>query len=99
MADNGVCQGFESRSISLPAKVWSLLERVKKDRQDPTLSDTIRVLLLQQLAEKRKLWECPHDFHGLRPLWCLNLTHPELVHRGLSLMNDWCDRTGERPDA
>jgi hypothetical protein len=28
-----------------------LLERVKTDRQDPTLSDTIRVLLLQQLAE------------------------------------------------
>jgi hypothetical protein len=24
---------------------------VKRDRQDPTLSDTIRVLLLQQLAE------------------------------------------------
>jgi hypothetical protein len=51
MADNAVCQGFEGRSISLPAKVWGLLERVKTDRQDPTLSDTIRVLLLQQLAE------------------------------------------------
>jgi hypothetical protein len=38
-------------SISLPAKVWSLLERVKRDRQDPTLSDTVRVLLLQRLTE------------------------------------------------
>jgi metal-responsive CopG/Arc/MetJ family transcriptional regulator len=51
MADNMACEGFEGRSISLPVKVWGLLERVKKDRQDPTLSDTIRVLLLQQLAE------------------------------------------------
>jgi metal-responsive CopG/Arc/MetJ family transcriptional regulator len=55
MADNAVCQGFEGRSISLPARVWSLLEQVKKDRQDPTLSDTIRVLLLQQLAENNYL--------------------------------------------
>ena len=51
MADTVVYQGFEGRSISLPVKVWGLLERVKTDRQDPTLSDTIRVLLLQQLAE------------------------------------------------
>jgi len=50
-----VCQGFESRSIRLPVKVWGLLGRVKKDRQDPTLSDTIRVLLLQQLAENSYL--------------------------------------------
>jgi len=28
---------------------------VKRDRQDPTLSDTIRVLLLQQLAENSYL--------------------------------------------
>ena len=55
MADNAVCQGFEGRSISLPAKAWGLLERVKTDRQDPTLSDTIRVLLLQQLAENSYL--------------------------------------------
>jgi len=55
MADNLVYQGFEGRSISLPVKVWSLLERVKTDRQDPTLSDTIRVLLLQQLAENSYL--------------------------------------------
>ena len=55
MADNVVCQGFEGRSISLPAKVWGLLERLKKDRQDPTLSDTIRVLLLDHLAENSYL--------------------------------------------
>jgi len=54
-ADNVVCEGFEGRSIRLPAKVWGLLERVKRDRQDPTLSDTIRVLLLQQLAENSYL--------------------------------------------
>jgi hypothetical protein len=29
MAYNVVCQGFEGRSISLPVKVWGLLERVK----------------------------------------------------------------------
>jgi len=55
MADTVVYQGFEGRSISLPVKVWGLLERVKTDRQDPTLSDTIRVLLLQQLAENSYL--------------------------------------------
>jgi hypothetical protein len=55
MADNAICHGFEGRSISLPAKVWALLERVKTDTQDPTLSDTICVLLLQQLAENSYL--------------------------------------------
>ena len=55
MADTVVYQGFEGRSISLPVKVWGLLERAKVDRQDPTLSDTIRVLLLQQLAENSYL--------------------------------------------
>jgi len=54
-ADNVVCEGFEGRSISLPVRVWGLLERVKTDWQDPTLSDTIRVLLLQQLAENSYL--------------------------------------------
>jgi len=49
-ADNTVCRSFEGRSISLPVKVWRLLERLKNDRQDPTLSDTIRVLLLNHLA-------------------------------------------------
>jgi len=32
-----------------------LLERLKNDRQDPTLSDTIRVLLLHHLAENSYL--------------------------------------------
>ena len=54
-ADNVVCEGFEDRSISLPVKVWRLLERLKNDRQDPTLSDTIRVLLLDHLAENSYL--------------------------------------------
>jgi macrodomain Ter protein organizer (MatP/YcbG family) len=54
-ADNVVCEGFEGRSISLPVKVWRLLERLKNDRQDPTLSDTIRVLLLDHLAENSYL--------------------------------------------
>jgi len=55
MADNVACKGFEGRSISLPVKVWRLLERLKNDRQDPTLSDTIRVLLLDHLAENSYL--------------------------------------------
>jgi hypothetical protein len=32
-----------------------LLERLKNDRQDPTLSDTIRVLHLDHLAENSNL--------------------------------------------
>ena len=55
MADNVACEGFEGRSISSPVKVWRLLERLKNDRQDPTLSDTIRVLLLDHLAENSYL--------------------------------------------
>jgi len=55
MADSVACEGFEGRSISLPVKVWRLLERLKNDRQDPTLSDTIRVLLLDHLAENSYL--------------------------------------------
>ena len=54
-ANNVAWQGFEGRSISLPVKVWGLLERVKTDRQYPTPSDTIRVLPLQQLAENSYL--------------------------------------------
>jgi len=50
-ADNAVRQGFDGRSIILPFRVWSLLERVNTDRQVPTLSGTIRLLLLQQFAE------------------------------------------------
>jgi len=55
MADSETGGGFEGRSISLPVKVWRLLERLKNDRQDPTLSDTIRVLLLDHLAENSYL--------------------------------------------
>jgi metal-responsive CopG/Arc/MetJ family transcriptional regulator len=55
MADNAACEGFEGRSISLPVKLWGLLERLKKDRQDATLSDTVRVLLLGHLAENSYL--------------------------------------------
>jgi hypothetical protein len=36
-------------------KAWHLLERLKNDRHDPTLSDTIRVLLLDHLAENSYL--------------------------------------------
>jgi hypothetical protein len=54
-ADNVICEGFEGGRISLPVKVWRLVDRVKRDTQDPTLSDTIRVLLLQQLAENSYL--------------------------------------------
>ena len=32
-----------------------MLERLKNDRHDPTLSDTIRVLLLDHLAENSYL--------------------------------------------
>jgi metal-responsive CopG/Arc/MetJ family transcriptional regulator len=55
MADSETRGGFEGRSISLPVKLWRLLERVQSDRQDPTLSDTIRVLLLDHLAENSYL--------------------------------------------
>jgi len=47
-----------------------LLERLKNDRQDPTLSDTIRVLLLDHLAENSYLEEREESatYHSLELL-------------------------------
>lgn len=38
-------------SLSLPPRLVELIEVVKVKRQDPTRSDTVRVLLLQALAD------------------------------------------------
>ena len=46
---------FEAGSISLPSKLWRILERLQHDRSDSSLSTTIRVLLLERLAEKQYL--------------------------------------------
>jgi len=46
---------FEPGSISLPSKLWRILERLQHDRSDSSLSTTIRVLLLERLAEKQYL--------------------------------------------
>jgi len=48
---------FEAGSISLPSKLWRILERLQKDRMDPSLSVTIKGLLLTRLAEMRYLDE------------------------------------------
>jgi hypothetical protein len=37
-------------TVSLPKKLLDLTKRVQSDRQDPTYSDTVRVLLLQALG-------------------------------------------------
>jgi len=42
-------------SISLPKELVQLIEAVRTERQDPTRSDTIRVLLLEALASKSYL--------------------------------------------
>jgi len=47
---------FEPGSISLPSKLWRILERLK-DRMDPSLSATIKGLLLTRLAEMQYLNE------------------------------------------
>ena len=48
---------FEAGSISLPSKLWRILERLQKDRMDPSLSATIKDLLLGKLAEMHYLNE------------------------------------------
>jgi len=42
---------FEAGSISLPSKLWRIPERLQRDRMDPSLSATIKDLLLGKLAE------------------------------------------------
>jgi len=48
---------FEPRSISLPIKLWKILERLQKDRMDAALSSTMKALLLTRLAEMQYLNE------------------------------------------
>jgi len=48
---------FEAGSISLPSKLWRILGRLQRDRMDPSLSTTIKDLLLGKLAEMRYLNE------------------------------------------
>ncbi len=38
-------------SISLPENVLKILDKVQKDRNDPSRSDTVRSLLVKALAE------------------------------------------------
>ena len=48
-------ESFSHRTVRCVKIVPGKSHEVKRDRQDPTLSDTIRVLLLQQLAENSYL--------------------------------------------
>jgi len=48
---------FEAGSISLPSKLWRILERLQRDRMDPSLSATIKDPLLGKLAEMHYLNE------------------------------------------
>jgi len=56
---------FEPGSISLPSKLWGILERLQKDRMDPSLSATIKGLLLTRLAEMHYLNEGEKKALGL----------------------------------
>jgi len=48
---------FKAGSIGFPSKLWRILERLQRDRMDPSLSATIEDLLLGKLAEMHYLNE------------------------------------------
>jgi len=56
---------FEAGSISLPSKLWRILERLQRDRTDPSLSATIKDLLLGKPAETHYLNEKEKKALGL----------------------------------
>jgi len=43
-------EGSAARSISLPLKLWKLLEEKQKERMDTAISTTIKDLLLKGLG-------------------------------------------------
>ena len=52
-------------SLSLPENLILLIEEVKEKRQDPTRSDTVRILLLRALAQMSFLQKSTKKALGL----------------------------------
>jgi len=57
-----------TRNISLPGSVWRLVEYVQRIRGDPTISSTVRILLIQSLCQLDLLPEETKRAHGFRQL-------------------------------
>lgn len=53
-------------AVSLPESLIVLIDQTKENRQDPTRSDTVRVLLLRALAEMSILPEETKKALGIR---------------------------------
>jgi len=53
-------------SVSLPSELVELVESLQKERHDPSRSDTIRVLLLEALANKGYLTPPQKKVLGVR---------------------------------
>lgn len=53
-------------SVSLPESLISIIEKTKEKRQDPTRSDTVRILILRALAEMALLPEETKAALGIR---------------------------------
>ncbi len=66
-------------TISLPQQLLKLIDEVQEMRQDPTRSDTVRVLLLQALASMSFLSESEKKALGVPsiPLQQTNITQEE----------------------
>lgn len=57
----------KAATLSLPEALLKLVDDVKKKRDDPTRSDTVRALLLQALAAMRYLPESQKKALGIKP--------------------------------
>jgi metal-responsive CopG/Arc/MetJ family transcriptional regulator len=56
----------KAATFSLPTTLLRLLDDIKTKRRDPTRSDTVRVLLLQALAEMNYLPESQKKALGIK---------------------------------
>ncbi|MEM3737534.1 MAG: hypothetical protein QXJ75_05575 [Candidatus Bathyarchaeia archaeon] len=55
-----------TRNVSLPGSLWKLVEYVQRVRGDPTLSATVRTLLIQSLCQLDLLPEETKRAHGFK---------------------------------
>jgi len=55
----------KAATVSLPKSLLDLIEEVRRERRDPTRSDTVRVLLLQALASMSFLSESEKKALGM----------------------------------
>lgn len=52
--------------LSLPTRLVALIDKIGEERQDPTRSDTVRILLLQALAAMSYLPDSEKKALGIR---------------------------------